>query len=284
MKCRRPVRRALALTAVAWAAAVCVSFGAMASAGDLRTGLAAESVPDAPTVSETSLARPFPETAEAKLRSVLRGLRTIRPLAARPVSAMLVGIPSDLPVMSRPGGHVRVGTMTSRSKYYRVPIVAWVLERTKDARYGRVPIPYTGNRATGWISLRGLARRFTPYSVVASLSHHRITVLKRGKVLMRFPAATGAPGSPTPPGRYFVTDRVPFSPRSALGAFAFGISGIQTHLPPGWSGGNQLAIHGTNNPASIGTSASAGCLRVSAAALDRLMPILQLGTPITILS
>jgi lipoprotein-anchoring transpeptidase ErfK/SrfK len=79
-----------------------------------------------------------------------------------------------------------------------------------------------------------------------------------------------------------VTDRVPFSAGSALGSFAFGISGIQPHLPAGWSGGNQLAIHGTNEPWSIGTSASAGCVRVSESALQRFEPLLRLGTPVVI--
>jgi hypothetical protein len=79
-----------------------------------------------------------------------------------------------------------------------------------------------------------------------------------------------------------VTDRVPFARGSYLGSFAFGISGIQPRLPPGWSGGNQLAIHGTNDPSSIGRSVSAGCLRVSEAALARLKPLLRLGTPVVI--
>jgi lipoprotein-anchoring transpeptidase ErfK/SrfK len=67
-----------------------------------------------------------------------------------------------------------------------------------------------------------------------------------------------------------------------LGSFAFGISGIQPHLPAGWSGGNQLAVHGTNDPSSIGTSASAGCVRVSERALHLLLPLLKLGTPVII--
>ena len=113
------------------------------------------------------------------------------------------------------------------------------------------------------------------------LSEHRITVTKFDRVLFGMPAATGAAASPTPVGEYFVTDRIAFSGGS-LGTFAFGISGIQPRLPAGWSGGNQLAIHGTNDPSSIGRSASAGCLRVSERSLDRLKPLLQLGTPVIV--
>jgi lipoprotein-anchoring transpeptidase ErfK/SrfK len=75
---------------------------------------------------------------------------------------------------------------------------------------------------------------------------------------------------------------VPFSAGSSYGSFAFGISGIQPNLPAGWTGGNQLAIHGTNQPATIGRSASAGCIRVSETTLARLLPLLAYGTPIVI--
>ncbi|MCD6020371.1 MAG: L,D-transpeptidase catalytic domain, partial [Actinomycetia bacterium] len=44
----------------------------------------------------------------------------------------------------------------------------------------------------------------------------------------------------------------------------------------------QLAIHGTNNPSSIGQSVSAGCIRVSETTLDRLLPLLEYGTPVII--
>src|SRR4029453_2187569 len=119
--------------------------------------------------------------------------------------------------------------------------------------------------------LRGLARTTTHVEVEVDLSRHWVDVTKFGRTLFGLRAATGSAVSPTPPGEYFVTDRIPFSEGSALGSFAFGISGIQPHLPPGWSGGNQLAIHGTNDPSSIGTSASAGCMRVSEKGLHLLM-------------
>jgi lipoprotein-anchoring transpeptidase ErfK/SrfK len=146
-----------------------------------------------------------------------------------------------------------------------------------------VPVPYRGADATGWIPLKGLARSWTPYSVHVDLSRHELTVLRLNKVILRVAAATGAPASPTPPGHYFVTDRVPVYVGSPFGSFAFGLSGIQTHLPAGWRGsGNQLAIHGTNDPGSIGRSASAGCIRVSEPSLAGLRPILVLGTPVVI--
>jgi lipoprotein-anchoring transpeptidase ErfK/SrfK len=212
--------------------------------------------------------------------------QSLRPVGGhgprRPAPSLMVRLTRDLRATSRPGGRKVIGVVPAGSKYYRTPTVAWVLELSPNGQYGRVPIPYTSRRKTGWISLRGLKRSHTPYVVNADLSAHGLTVRKLGRVLFRAPMATGAPWSPTPPGLYFVTDRVPFNPRGPLGAFAFGISGIQTRLPAGWHGGNQLAIHGTNNPASIGRSVSAGCLRVARAVLERLKRILALGTPVII--
>ena len=202
---------------------------------------------------------------------------------SRPRPALVVRITSDRPITARPGGGRTLGLMPSSSRYIHQSMSAWVLETTAGGRYGRVTLPFSGlSNATGWISLKGLPATHSPYSVLVDLSKHRITVLRRGRAMFSFAAATGAPASPTPPGRYFVTDRVSVYVGSPFGSFAFGISGLQTQLPPGWGGGNQLAIHGTNSPSSIGRSASAGCVRVSEAALARLKPLLQPGTPVVI--
>jgi lipoprotein-anchoring transpeptidase ErfK/SrfK len=125
-----------------------------------------------------------------------------------------------------------------------------------------------------------LKREHTGILVRADLSSHQITVERLGKVIMRIRAATGAASTPTPTGLYFVTDRLAFPVGSSYGSFVFGISGIQPRLG-NWPH-NQLAIHGTNNPASIGTSASAGCLRVSERSLALLKPLLRIGTPVVV--
>jgi hypothetical protein len=196
---------------------------------------------------------------------------------------LLVHVPRPLAAFARPTGDSRVvGTVVTTSKYYDVPLVAWVEEVSPNRRWGRVELPYAWPRREGWIRLAGLRRESTGLEVHVDLSRHWITVYKRAERLFGFRAAIGAAVSPTPPGDYVVTDRVPFARGSYLGSFAFGISGIQPRLPPGWSGGNQLAIHGTNDPSSIGRSVSAGCLRVSEAALARLKPLLRLGTPVVI--
>lgn len=200
--------------------------------------------------------------------------------APKPLPESLVAVPRPLPIRERPGRGARVGVMPAGSPTFDVPTVAWILDTTDDGRFGKVTIPYSTGRASGWIPIRDLGRRTTPYVVRADISERELTVTRWGRVVMRFPVAVGSATSPTPPGRYFVTDRVPFDPGGPLGAFAFGISGVQPNLPPGWYGADQLAVHGTNDPSSIGRAATAGCLRVTNRALERLKPVVGLGTPV----
>ncbi|MDP9327753.1 MAG: L,D-transpeptidase, partial [Actinomycetota bacterium] len=187
----------------------------------------------------------------------------------------MVRITHDFAMRARPGQGSVVGILPAGSKYYRTPTVAWVQRVSRNGRFGELAVPYSATGTMGWIPLRGLQHRSTFLQVDVDLSRHRVVVERRGRVLFGTPAAIGAPSSPTPIGRYFVTDRVSFPSGGALGRYAFGISGIQSHLPDGWTAGDQLAIHGTNDPASLGRSVSAGCVRVSAAALRRLVPLLR---------
>ncbi len=260
--------------------------GILALGSPLASGVAGDEEPIASGSGNASIVdRSRDPALDVGSRAAGRGSRVAVPKPPRPAtpaSHLLVRVPRDLAVRANPRAHSRVvGTMPSGSKYYDVPVTAWVEEVSPDGRWGRVEIPYVWPRRHGWIPLRDLARRTTNVEVHVDLSEHRITVETFGRVRFGMPAATGTSASPTPPGEYFVTDRIPFSGGS-LGTFAFGISGIQPRLPPGWSGGDQLAIHGTSDPSSIGRSASAGCLRVSERSLDRLKPLLKLGTPILI--
>jgi lipoprotein-anchoring transpeptidase ErfK/SrfK len=58
------------------------------------------------------------------------------------------------------------------------------------------------------------------------------------------------------------------------------LSGRQSHLRPGWAGGDRVAIHG----GSVGGAASAGCIHANDADLIRLMKVVPIGTPVYIQS
>jgi hypothetical protein len=184
-------------------------------------------------------------------------------------------------VHSRPGGPV-VGQMATTSPLGSHSW-AWALSVSHNGRWARIVLPWRPNGRTGWISIahRDVVR--SPVSVRADLSRRTVSLLRGDRVVKQFRAAIGASASPTPVGKFSVTDLVATGdPSSSFGWYAFGLSGHQPNLPAGWGGGDQLAIHGTNDPSSIGTAASAGCLRVSAHALGVLKRYLRLGTPVVI--
>ena len=177
--------------------------------------------------------------------------------------------------------HAQVGVVPGGSKYFGFPIVAWVEEVSDDGRWGRVELPTRGRGARAGSDSpgsparpRGSASRSTSPDTC-----HRPEA-RPGAV-----PGTGGDGIAVFPDagrRVLRHGSGGVLARQLLGSFAFGISGIQPWLPAGWSGGNQLAIHGTNNPSSIGRSASAGCVRVSETTLARLLPLLRYGTPVIV--
>jgi hypothetical protein len=154
---------------------------------------------------------------------------------------------------------------------------------SSNGSWGRVILPGLPNNRTGWITLAGRQIRHTTWWVRATLSTHRLVLLNGNTMVAAFPVGVGAPASPTPTGRFNVTDLVSTGdPAGPFGWYAFGLSAHQPNLPAGWTGGDQVAIHGTNIPSSIGGNESAGCLHVTASALGVLKAHVILGTPVVI--
>jgi lipoprotein-anchoring transpeptidase ErfK/SrfK len=198
----------------------------------------------------------------------------------KPTAHILVDV-AGAAVRRWPGGPL-MGTMAATTPLGSRSW-AWAVSVSRGGRWARIVLPWKPNGRTGWIDLahRDIVR--SQIWVEADLSQRTVTLLRGTGVLRRFPAAVGASTSPTPTGQFSVTDLVSTgNPSGPFGWYAFGLSGHQPNLPPGWGGGDQLAIHGTNDPGSIGTAASAGCLRVSSTALTVLKRYLRLGTPVVI--
>src|ERR671930_1960484 len=98
----------------------------------------------------------------------------------------------------------------------------------------------------------------------ADLSRRRLSVERNGKAVRRFEIAIGRRGNPTPQGRFSVTDKLQVTdPGSPYGCCVLALTGHQTHLPPGWPGGDRLAVHATEELSSLGRAASLGCMRVT---------------------
>jgi lipoprotein-anchoring transpeptidase ErfK/SrfK len=142
--------------------------------------------------------------------------------------------------------------------------------------------PELANGRVGWIRARGVTFLRNAYTVRISLHRREAVVLRGARAVQRFTVGIGGPGSPTPVGRYAVTDRLYMRGTRAYGCCVLALSGHQPRTPPEWTGGDRLAIHGTDEPSTVGRAASLGCLRARRADALRLVRTVPLGTPVLI--
>jgi lipoprotein-anchoring transpeptidase ErfK/SrfK len=201
--------------------------------------------------------------------------------AARPAPGQLtVQVTRPVRLHAGPGGPVVGGILphTTFRSATLLPVVqqrgSWLGVITSQLPNGRV----------GWISTNaGLVAYRTRYSVVASLRSREVVVRRAGRVVLRFPIAIGSPSTPTPTGRFAVTDKLlTQDPASPYGCCILALSAHQPNTPQGWGGGDRVAIHATDLPETIGSAASLGCLRGPADEVRRLVHLVPLGTVVTI--
>jgi len=162
------------------------------------------------------------------------------------------------------------GTVHERTQFRQQ---VWVPVLRHHGAHGRLLVPLGKRGRVVGVDLRGFKLRWRKVRVVIDLSADRMVVRDGRRMLGAFPVGKGAPSTPTPTGRFFVTDRLQFGLGSPYFPFALGLSAHQTHLSPTWIGGDQIAIH----PGPMGR-VSNGCIHVGPAAIRVLRRIAPLGT------
>jgi lipoprotein-anchoring transpeptidase ErfK/SrfK len=146
----------------------------------------------------------------------------------------------------------------------------------------RVQLPIHPNGAIGYVPASSVEVHAVSTRIVVDVSQRRLTLFRAGKPFLTAAVAVGTSATPTPTGRYYVNQRlVPDDPNGPFGPAAIGVSAYSNVLT-GWTQGGPIAIHGTDEPWSIGKAASNGCVRVRNATLRKLYPLAVAGTPVII--
>ena len=121
-----------------------------------------------------------------------------------------------------------------------------------------------------------------PDRIVVDVSSHKLFLYKRGRLVLSTPVAVGKSSTPTPRGRFYITQRfVLTNPNGPYGARALGISAFSDVLRS-WRDGGPVGIHGTNEPFSIGRPVSHGCVRLPEHAMLDVFRQVPLATPVII--
>lgn len=184
-----------------------------------------------------------------------------------------------LEIREAPAGAV-IGELASRTEFGSERNL-WVAR--ESAGWLGVPVPELPNGRLAWIAddPERLERRQTPFAIHVDLSAQLVELRYGKRVLDRFGVSVGAPGSPTPPGAYAVTDALAGEGTGPYyGCCVLALTGHQPNLPPDWLGGDRIAIHGT--PGTVGGATSAGCLRASDPDMVSLFARVPLGAPVFI--
>jgi lipoprotein-anchoring transpeptidase ErfK/SrfK len=140
------------------------------------------------------------------------------------------------------------------------------------------------------ITTRGLARAYGTI-VTIDRGNFKLRLFKRLKLSKTYGVAVGAPGYPTPTGRFSIANKAvnpawtaPDSPWA--GAYRNEVvpgGSAENPLKARWMGiVNGVGIHGTGAPWSIGTAASHGCIRMTVPDVIDLYPRVPVGTPVVI--
>jgi lipoprotein-anchoring transpeptidase ErfK/SrfK len=188
----------------------------------------------------------------------------------------------DIAVYATPDTTAPPASTLSPQTEYTLPRTVLAFDQYQD--WLHVYLPTRPNDATGWVKASDVAvSQPLDYQIKVSLADHTLTLLHNGVVEFQVPAATGTDENPTPTGTFFYTDPLDLAtqPGTAYGVFAIGLSGHSNTLSEFAGGDGQIAIHGTNDPGTIGQSVSHGCVRVNNDVILKLAP-LPLGTPVVI--
>ena len=108
--------------------------------------------------------------------------------------------------------------------------------------------------------------------IIVELNASRLTFYQNGVKVKSYVIASGKPSTPSPVGEWHVIDK------GVNWGSGFGARWMGLNVPWG-----RYGIHGTNNPRSIGSRASHGCIRMFNRDVCELYKMVEIGTPVHII-
>jgi lipoprotein-anchoring transpeptidase ErfK/SrfK len=194
-------------------------------------------------------------------------------------------VPGSAVARSGPGRGSVVGRLGHLDINHLPTVVGVTAVRTNrrcNPGWYRVQLAVVPNGTTGWVPARSLHVYRVTSRIVVSLSNRSLALYRSGTRVLRARVAIGAPATPTPTGRFFVNERyVLTDPNGPFGVAALGIS-AHSNVLHDWTEDGPIALHGTNEPSSIGDAASHGCIRLDNSIMRRLLALSPAGTPVLI--
>lgn len=180
---------------------------------------------------------------------------------------------------SRVIGHLRFLTVDDQAELY----VALVSARMSSGRtWVEIELPARPNGQTGWVPRSALDSLHTVNGyLLVDRTTLQAKLFRNGRAVFSAPIGVGKVSTITPPGNFYVMEKLVTLNDPAYGPLALGTSAYAPTLSE-WPGGGIVGIHGTDEPQLIPGRPSHGCIRMRNADIERLWSLISVGTPIEI--
>jgi lipoprotein-anchoring transpeptidase ErfK/SrfK len=257
------------------AAVAAVAALAVVAAGGVVTGCSGGGGPAAS-------AGPSSEATVEALPAVTASPGPSSPAVSVPASTQLATVRVTSPRYSGPGQR---GRGTVPASWEGRPSVLPVLGTAPG--WVQVRLAQRPNGSTAWLPTSDVKLSSTPYVIVVNLATTRLSLYKRGRLVLSTPAGIGTRDDPTPPGGYFIAfSEAPPQPNPGYGPFIIVTSAHSAEIAD-WDGSGDavIGIHGPlgedGEIGTVGARISHGCIRLHDTALEKLSR-LPAGTPVDI--
>jgi L,D-transpeptidase catalytic domain len=261
-----------------WAALAVAAATAAATLAVVADGYRAQSPPDDVFGDRRAQARPMapgagflvpaPVALDERPEYLSYWATVLRPVAARATPRL------GARVVARVG--VRTPEETSN--------IVLVVGRAKSGGrlWVRVRLAVLPNGSTGWVPRDALGSYGVVRTrLVVDRERFTATLLRDGREVFRARVGVGQPRWPTPPGEFYVRNKLVSYRSPVYGPLAFGTSARSSVLTD-WPAGGFIAIHGTNEPELLPGAVSHGCIRLRNEDILVLSSLMPVGTPVTI--
>ena len=230
------------------------------------------------------VARPAPLGSQPPAAPVHRCTTAPVALGSRRVAYAAV-VPRSAVARSGPGRGAVLGRLGHLDVNHVPTVLGVIAVRTNrhcDPGWYRVQLALVPNGTTGWVAAHSVRVYRVTSRIVVTLSNRSLALYRSGTRVLRARIAIGTTRTPTPTGRFFVNERyVLTNPNGPFGVAALGIS-AHSNVLRDWAEGGPIALHGTNQPALLGTAVSHGCIRLDNSVMRRLLALSPAGTPVLI--
>jgi len=172
------------------------------------------------------------------------------------------------------------GFVYKNPTYFHNPLVFMV---TKDAGdWLKVQVLARPNGQEGWIKRSDVTITETRTHIELTKATFHLKAFDGDTLVTESDVVIGKSTTPTPSGRFFLTEAISKPASGAYGPWVLAISAYSEALDSFDGGLPQVAFHGTDKPKLVGTQSSNGCVRmpneIDMVLHDQMPP----GTPITI--